>query len=174
MLERIKDIFNTSYETKVSKPTEDILNIIREGIGNSKWHSSLTGGYVNFNEIKINGDKIEILRSPGMFTPFKSHGRIVLHLMRTEKQDLTRIKCEILPGDNTGPYFFGFLLVIFLLWTMFLLSIGLLVGMTSMASKILTSIIVFSVIGLIMYVKYRFARVALTDYSESVIKLIRA
>ncbi len=107
-----------------------------------------------------------------MFSPFKSHGRIIIHLTKTEQPDLTKIKCEIYPRDNSLQYILGFILLIFLLWTMFLIAIGLLVGMTFLISKMVIFAIVFCVPVFFIFIRYRIAKAALTEYSEYVIKLI--
>ena len=170
MFQRINDKINTSYETEIPKRTEDILNLIEGKVKNYKWYNSLTEGLIDFNEFKIIGNCIEILRTPKIYWPFRSYGKIRLNLIKTEKLDSTKIKCEILPGDNSLPYILIFEIIAFILWTMLFLLIGQRLDWTT---KIIISIIVFSVPTAILYFNYRIAKYALSDYSKTVIKLIR-
>ena len=170
MFQKLNDRINSSYETEVSKPTDYILTLINEKIKNYKWYSSLTEGHVDFNEFEIIGDKIEILRTPKIYWPFRSYGKIKLNLIRTEKEDLTKIKCEILPGDNSIPYILGLEIIAFILWTALFFYMG---QRLDWPTKIIVSIIVFGVPTAIVYFNYRIAKYALTDYSKTVIKLIR-
>jgi hypothetical protein len=170
MFQRINNKINTSYETEVSKRTEDILSLIQEKVKNYKWYSSLTEGHIDFNEFKIIGDRIEILRTPKVYWPFRSYGKIKLNLIATENKDSTKIKCEILPGDNLLPYFSIFSIIASILWTTLFLYMG---WRLDWAIKIITSIIVFIIPTGIIYFNYRIAKSALTYYSKLVIKLIQ-
>jgi hypothetical protein len=169
MFQKINDRINSSYATEVSRRTEDILTLIHEKIKNYKRYASLTEAHIDFNEFEITGDKIEILRTPKIYWPFRSHGKIKFNLIRTEKEDLTKIKCEILPGDNSIPYILTFEIIAFVLWTILFLYIGQRLDWTT---KIVVSILVFGVPTAIIYFNYRIAKYALTDYSKAVIKLM--
>ena len=169
MFKKINDRINSSYETEISKPTADILSLIQEKTRNYKWYSSLFEGHIDFNEFKITGDRIEILRTPKIYWPFRSYGKIKLNLIRTENSDLTKIKCEILPGDNSTPYIIAFGVLAFVLWTALFLFIG---RRIDWPTKVILSIIVFILPTAIIYFNYRIAKYALTDYSKAVVKLL--
>jgi hypothetical protein len=170
MLQNINDRLNTSYETEVPKRTEDILTLIQEKIKNIKWYSSLDG-HIDFTEFEIIGDKIEILRTPKIYWPFRSYGRIRFNLVRTEKQGFTKIKCKILPGDNSVLYILAIAALLFVFWTMLLLLLG---RRLDWPTKTIILFISFSFPAVFMYLNYRIAKYALTDYSKTVIKLMSA
>jgi hypothetical protein len=168
MFQKINDIINTSYETVIPRGKEELIGVFVTNKSDPKWFSFLIPSQIDLREIKINGDMIEILRMPGTFSPFRTHGKIRLHLLRAEKKDQTKIRCEIFPGNNTTPY-----LIFYQILTTGLLAILFLIMGKDFPTKVIGALVVVIIPGLISYLKHRSSRRDLIDYSRVIIKMMR-
>jgi hypothetical protein len=167
MFQTINKWLNTSYDTLVKKNPADVLKIFidkKKGCASTFLFPEL----VDFREVTITDNTIEILRTPGTFTPFRSHGKIKFHLLQIDKKSWTKVKCEILPGNNAMPY-----ILTYQLSTTGALAIGWLLLGRDTATKVVGALMVLILPVIISYVQYRKARTELTDYSRALIKLIR-
>jgi hypothetical protein len=168
MFQKFNEIINTSYDTVVPRGTGELIGILTTKKNDAKWFSSFIPSRIDFKEIKVNGDMIEILRMPGPFSPFRAHGKIRLHFHETVKNDETKIRCEIYPGNNTMPY-----LIVYQILTTGLLAILFLIMGKDFTTKVIGALLVVIVPGLISYLKYKSSRRDLIDYSRVIIKMMR-
>jgi hypothetical protein len=77
---------------------------------------------VDFKEIRINGDRLEVVRFPGILTPFRPHGKITIDI--SDAGDKTNLKCEILPYNGSFPLIIGLVIGALSLWTLLAFAFG--------------------------------------------------
>src|SRR5687768_1517022 len=83
MFKRINDKINLSFETEVTKRTDDIITSLKEKAKGHKWYSFLVPGQIDYKEFKFSDNEIEIRRMPNTFWPFRAFGKIRLTFRET-------------------------------------------------------------------------------------------
>jgi hypothetical protein len=169
MFKRINSKINLSFETEVTKGTDDIICSLREKAKRHKWYSFLIPGDVDYKEFKFSNREIEIRRMPNTFWPFRAFGKIKLTFIETSPTK-TKVKCEVMTGNNLVPLLMTIQTVILLLWSAGWVVFGWrLDGLTRFGTPIAV-LVVFN--GISVY-KIMSDRRSLIDYSDTIIKLIK-
>jgi len=169
MFQKTDDVFKTSYETIVPGSIEELIGALKTTKADSAWYSFLLPEQIDPAGIAVNGHVIEITRSSTPLRPFIAYGKITLYLQETRRQDRTRIRCEIHSGNRAIVYF---LAGMFLACS--LMSVFFFITATHWTNKVTGAALFFIIPALASYVKYRYARRELIDYSRAVIKMMRS
>ena len=91
---RLNDKITVRLEETVAFSKQVLLSIITNK--KQKWSTPRRHKSINFNEINIIDDRIEILSSPSTFNAFKPKGKITLELENSINNQ-TVVKCKSSP-----------------------------------------------------------------------------
>jgi hypothetical protein len=166
MFQTINKWINTGYETLIKKDADEILRPFLDKDVGCASTSFLFPHLLDFKEVQVSDRVIEILRTPKTFSPFRTHGKIRFCLEATDKKNWTKVKCEILPGNNTMPYVIAYQLLTTSALSFWLFG-------KELSIKVGGGLLVLIVPAIISYFRYRMDRTELIDYSRAVIKLMR-
>ena len=169
MFKKINDKINLSFETEVTKGTEDIMTSLKERAKGHKWYSFLVPGQIDFKEFKFLDNEIEIRRMPNTFWPFRAFGKIKLTFFESSPTK-TKVKCEVMTGNNLVPLLLTIQTVIILMWSAFWVLLGWRLNLLTRFGVPIGVLIVFNGISVI---KIMSDRRSLIDYSDTIMKLIK-
>lgn len=169
MFKKINEKINLSFETEVTKGTEDIMTSLREKAKGHKWYSFLIPGQVDYKEFKFLDKEIEIRRMPNTFWPFRAFGKIKLTFNETSPKR-TKVKCEVMTGNNLVPFLMTIQTLILLLWSAAWVLFGWRLDVLTRFGVPLGVLIIFNGISVI---KILSDRRSLIDYSDTIMKLIK-
>lgn len=169
MFKRINDKINLSFETEVTKGTDDIMTSIKEKAKGHKWYSFLVPGQIDYKEFKFLDKEIEIRRMPNTFGPFRAFGKIKLTFSETSPTK-TKVKCEVMTGNNSVPFLMTIQTVILLLWSAGWIIFGWRLDSLTRFGTPIGVLILFNGISVL---KIMSDRRSLIDYSDRIIKLIK-
>lgn len=144
---------------------QSILNSIELGKQKQTWTDFLDVEAIDYKEINIKDNRIEITRSPGLFTAFRPSGKITIEIT-TETDSRTTLSCEVLPFNGLFPIYFGLLITFLIAWSLFALLFVLNVD------ALLLILFGWTVVGLSTSISFRFTKWHLYDYSKKVIRII--
>jgi len=151
------------FEETANISMNGLASRISEGKINQSWTHFLVADVIDYKEINLNDGRIEIVRTPTVFNPFKANGRIVLTLNEISDNN-AQLKCEILPFDGTYPIIVGLFIAFFTLMSLLILLFG------RGNETFLLILFMWTIFGLIQYVAYSLNKHGLIDYSKKVIK----
>ena len=169
MFKEINDKINFSFELEFPCRKEQIIFLLKHKAAEQNPLLFFLPGRIDFNEIRFLDDRIEINRRPGTFTAFRPTGRIVMTLTELNK-DSTRLRCEVMPGNNTIPVMKFIQVGVLVLWAIGWMLLG---WRLDPLPRYLIPICVLILVFTIQFLKYRGDRQALIDYSKLVIKVIK-
>lgn len=169
MFKKINDKINLSFETEVTKGTEDIMTLLKEKAKGHKWYSFLVPGQVDYKEFKFLDKEIEIRRMPSTFWPFRAFGKIKLTFTEANLKK-TKVKCEVMTGNNLVPLLLTIQTVVILLWSVLWVIFGWRLNPLTRFGVPIVALIVFNGISL---VKIMSDRRSLINYCDTIMKLIR-
>jgi hypothetical protein len=169
MFKKINDKINYTFESEIPARKNEIIFLLRNHAAEQNPFLFFLPGRLDFNEFRFLGDRIEIDRKPGTFTPFRAMGRIVITL-REVSPYLTKVTFNVMPGSNTFPITATLLTIALVVW-----SAGWMVFSWRLdpLSRYAFPILIVAIVFTIQFLKYRSDRRALIDYAEQVIKVIR-
>lgn len=169
MFQKINDKINLSFDTEVTKGTDDIMTSLKEKAKGHKWFSFLIPGQIDYKEFKFLDNEIEIRRMPNTFWPFRAFGKIKFTFEQTSPTK-TKIKCEVMVGNNLVPLLLTIQTVILLLWSTLWI---VLTRHADFLQRFGPPIAVLTVFNGISLLKIRIDRQSLIDYSDTIVKLIK-
>lgn len=169
MFKKINDRINLSFETEVTKRTDDIITSLKEKAKGHKWYSFLIPGQIDYKEFRFSDNEIEIRRMPNTFWPFRAFGKIKLTFSETSPTK-TKVKCEVMTGNNSVPFLMTIQTIILLLWSTAWVLFG---WRLDSLTRFGTPIVVLIVLNGISVFKIMSDRRSLIDYSDTIIKLIK-
>lgn len=169
MFKRINDKINLSYETEVTKGTDDIMTSLKEKAKGHKWYSFLIPGQIDYKEFKFLDNEIEIRRTPNTFWPFRAFGKIKLTFLEASPTK-TKVKCEVMTGNNLVPLLLTIQTVILLGWSTLWVLFGWRLDALTRFGIPVAVLIVFNGISVF---KILSDRRSLIDYSDTIIKVIK-
>ncbi len=169
MFKRINDKINLSFETEVTRRTDDIITSLKEKAKGHKWYSFIVPGQIDYKEFKFSNNEIEIRRMPNTFWPFRAFGKIKLTFSETSPTK-TRVKCEVMTGNNLVPFLMTIQTLVILLWSTGWVIFG---SRLDSLTRFGTPIGVLIVFNGISVIKFMSDRRSLIDYSDTIIKLIK-
>jgi hypothetical protein len=169
MFKNINEKINYTFELEIPARKNEIFFLLRNHAAEQNPFLFFLPGRLDFNEFRFLGDRIEIDRKPGTFTPFRAMGRIVITL-REVSPYLTKVTFNVMPGSNTFPITATLLTIALVVW-----SAGWMVFSWRLdpLSRCAFPILIVAIVFTIQFLKYRSDRRALIDYAEQVIKVIR-
>lgn len=162
---KIMQLLQKRYDHLTNKSKDEIIKALLQRIEAQKADKSFfKWDLVNYQNIKIVGDRIEIERTPSILTPFKSIGTIYYDLIANGSG--TKIKCTIEPFNKyaliLSSCMFSFFLIIF---SVFIL--------VSLSDEILKAIIIVTIAWAVVfgfsYLSLRLSRSGLEVYSKNVL-----
>jgi hypothetical protein len=169
MFKRINDKINLSFETEVTKRTDDILTSLKEKARGPKWYAFLVPGQIDYKEFKFSDNEIEIRRMPHTFWPFRAFGKIKFTFSETGPTK-TKVKCEVMTGNNLVPILMTIQTLVLLLWSIGWIVFGWRLDSLTRFGTPIGVLIVFNGISVL---KIMSDRRSLIDYSDTISKLIK-
>jgi hypothetical protein len=159
--ERIKE----KYEVITDSSIDYILRSIESKRKEQSLLDFLETDSIDYEEIYLPNNRIEIIRSPGLLKAFRPLGKITIDMKQNEDSK-TVLSCEILPYNGNFPLYLGLLIAGLLLWSLLVLLFGLNLDALLM---ILFAWIGFGTAG---YISYRVTKWQLLEYSRRVIRTV--
>ena len=124
---------------------------------------------IDYREFTFWDNKIEIRRMPNTFWPFRAFGKINLTFIEASPTK-TKVKCEVITGNNLVPYFMTIQTLVVLLWSTAWALLG---WRLDSLTRFGTPIGVLIVCTGISVFKIMSDRRSLIDYSDTIIRSIK-
>jgi hypothetical protein len=154
-----------TFQVTTDASKEDIFSWIGDGKRKQLWTDFLVPGTIDYKAINVSDTRIELVRMPTMFNPFRPYGRIIIEIEEI-KNKRTNLKCQILPYDGMLPVALGLLIGFLILWTLSAFYFARSINM------LLFVVPPWVMLGLVIYLGYRYTKSALKEYSKLLIKEI--
>lgn len=159
--ERIIEKYNITTDSS----GQNILSSIELGKQKQSWSDFLDADSIDYGEINILNNRIEIIRNPSVLTAFRASGKITIDII-PDTDSRTNLICEILPYNGNFPIYIGLLITALTLWSLFALLFGL------NFNTLLMILFAWTAFGLWTYINLRFTKWQLRDYSKKVIRIV--
>lgn len=154
--------FNKNIEVSINRSKSELFKIIEENKKQYNWMDLAFGTRVDFTEMLISNDKIEIIRSPTALKAFRPTGKILISI-EEKSADQCKLSCLIIPYNGMGHIVFSLSFGSLLLWTVG----ALLLGRTE--HTWLMILFTWTIWLPTIYIIYNYNKWALVSYSRKII-----
>jgi hypothetical protein len=149
----------------VNKTKSDIFKFFHSGKENSKGSDFLNARIIDFDEVEIKDDQIEISRKPKFTSPFRPYGKIIISISKLS-DDKSRLIGKILPYNGTGLNTIMILLTFLILFSITSLFIS------HNSNTILIIVLAWLMVGIGIFFEYFNSKSRLTKYLKEIIDFI--
>jgi hypothetical protein len=113
----LNEKITTRFEMIAECSRQDIVTAIASGKKNGYVANIFVADAVDYNEISLSDNKIEINRRPILLDAFRSSGTITIDMV-TSSDNKTILKCEILPFHGNLPIVIALGSIGLIFWTL--------------------------------------------------------
>jgi hypothetical protein len=149
-------------EFTVNKTKPEIFDLFQSGKEKSKWTDFLKARIIDFDEIEIKDDQIEISKKPKFTSAFRPNGKIIISISKLS-DDKSRLIGKILPYHGTGLITIIMLLAFLILFSIISLFIS------HNSNTILIIGIAWLMVGIGIFSEYSNSKSGLTKYLKEII-----
>ena len=148
-----------TFEITLTVSSQQIRKTIDDNKNNQGWTDKF-GDNINYEEINVKNNRLEIIRKPGTLSAFRPSGKITIDIVDLP-DNKTTLKCKILPYNGALPYRIVLLIVVLSIWSLLLLFF------VDAIDALILICLALAVFGLIYYLTYLYAKNGLIQYSKN-------
>src|SRR5215203_2018592 len=148
-----------TFEITLTVSSQQIRKTIDDNKNNQGWTDKF-GDNINYEEINVKNNRLEIIRKPGTLSAFRPSGKITIDIVDLP-DNKTTLKCKILPYNGALPYRIVLLIVVLSIWSLLLLFF------VDAIDALILICLALAVFDLIYYLTYLYAKNGLIQYSKN-------
>lgn len=166
-MERMNNRINESFKVHFELPKSTIIEFFKRGKQSQKLLDSILSDPIDFSEIILDSDNIEITRMPKATAPFRPYGKIIIEIT-AESIDKSLLKFEVRPFNNTFPIVLIIAIILMTTWS--------LIGSLFSSGENFWMLIItgWSMASIVLLINYKLFKIGLIKYTNIVVAEIKA